>query len=126
MKQCAYCAKEISYHELYCGDDCQIGANRFYEKKEKFQKLFAVVNGVCVLGVGIFIFLYSFLRDAGAIGGSACLMILGVTYFLLPFPVESMIEKFKLKKAVFLTKCIAGVVFALGAAALILYIAGVI
>ena len=126
MKKCAYCAKEISYHEMYCGNDCQIGANKFYDKKEKFQKLFAVINGVCVLGIGILIFLYSFLPDAGAIGISACLLILGVTYFLLPFPVESMVEKCKLKKAVFLTRCIACGVFALGAAALALYLLGVI
>lgn len=126
MKKCAYCAKEIGYHEMYCSDDCQIGANQFYDKKEKFQKLFAVINGVCVLGIGILIFVYSFLPDAGAIGVAACLLILGVTYFLLPFPVESMIEKFKLKKAVFITRCIAVVIFVLGIAALLLYLFGIV
>ena len=126
MKQCAYCAKEISYHEMYCCDECQIGANQLDEKKEKFQKLFSVINGVCVLGIGIFIFLYSFLRDAGAIGVTACLLILGVTYFLLPFPVDTMVAKFKLKKAIFLTKCLAVFLFALGVAGLLLYLFGVI
>lgn len=126
MKKCAYCAKEISYHEMYCCDECQIGANEFFEKRDKFQKLFSVINAIFVLGIGIFIFVYSFLRPVGAIGVSSCMLILGVTYFLLPFPVDPMIERFKLKKAIFITKCIAGVLFALGVLALVLFLTGVI
>ena len=122
MKRCAYCAKEIGYHEYYCCDECQIGANEFFDKREKFQKPFSLINGVFVIGIGIFIFLYSFLPQAGAIGVTACLLILGVTYFLLPFPVDLMIEKFGLKKAIFLTRIIAGVLFALGIATLVLTI----
>ena len=126
MKKCAFCAKEISYHEYYCCDECQIGANNFFEKRDKFQKLFSIVNAIFVLGIGIFIFLYSFVRPVGALGASACLLILGVTYWLLPFPVDAMIEKFKLKKAIFITRCIAGVLFVLGVAALVLFLTGVI
>lgn len=126
MKKCGYCAKEISYHEMYCCDDCQIEANRYYDKKEKFQKFFSFINGVFVLGVGIFIFLYSFDSDVGAIGAASCMMILGLTDLLLPFPIESMIEKYKLKKAVFITRIIAACVIGVGAAVLILCLCGVL
>ena len=61
MKQCEYCGKEISYHELYCSDDCQIKANRFYERSEKFSKPFTVVNTACVFGIPVGLFLMSFL-----------------------------------------------------------------
>ena len=126
MKQCAYCAKEISYHELYCSDECQIGANRFYDMREKFQKFFAVINGVFVLGIGICLFLYSLVPAAGAIGIASCLIILGVTYLFIPLPVDTMIEKFKLKKAIFITRIIAAVLLALGFLTLALYLFGVL
>lgn len=126
MKRCDYCAREISYHEMYCSDECQNGANRFYDLREKFQKLFAVINGICVIAVGVCIFLYSFLRDVGALGGASALMILGVMYFFLPFPPDVMIHKYKLKKSLMITKIIAGVIFALGLIVLIFYLTGVI
>ena len=126
MKKCEYCAKEISYHEMYCCDECQDAANRFYDLREKFQKPFAVINGICVIAVGICIFLYSFLRDIGAIGGSSALIILGTMYFFLPFPPDVMIHKYKLKKALFISKIIAGVILALGLIVLIFYLTGVI
>ncbi len=126
MKQCEYCAKEISYHEMYCSDECQNGANRFYDLREKFQKPYAVINGIFVIAIGVCIFLYSFLRDVGAIGAGASLLILGAMYFFLPFPPEVMIHKYKLKKAVKITKILAGVIFALGALVLILYLTNVI
>ena len=53
MKQCEYCGKEISYHELYCSDDCQIKANRFYERSEMFSKPFTVVNTECLVGFSV-------------------------------------------------------------------------
>lgn len=126
MKKCEYCAKEISYHEMYCSDDCQTDANRYYELKDKFQKPYAVINGIFVIAIGICIFLYSFLRDVGAIGGAASLLILGVMYFFLPFPPDVMIQKYKLKKAVKITKILAAVIFALGLIVLIFYFTGVI
>ena len=37
MKKCEYCAKEISYHEMYCCYECQNSANKYYDLKDKFQ-----------------------------------------------------------------------------------------
>ena len=126
MKKCEYCAREISYHEMYCCDECQNGANRFYDLREKFQKPYAVINGIFVIAIGICIFLYSFLRDVGALGAAGSLIILGIMYFFLPFPPDVMIQKYKLKKSIKITKIIAAVIFALGAIVLILYLTNVI
>ena len=126
MKKCEYCAKEISYHEMYCSDECQNSANRYYDLKEKFQKPYSVINGIFVIAIGICIFLYSFLRDVGAIGAASSLLILGIMYFFLPFPPEVMIHKYKLKKAVKITKILAIIIFALGAMVLTFYFTGII
>lgn len=126
MKKCEYCAKEISYHEMYCCDECHTKANRFFELREKYQKVFSVINGVFVILIGISVFLYSMNRDLGAIGGASSLLILGVMYFFLPYPPDVMINKYKLKKSIFITKIIAGVVFLLGLIVLILYLTHVL
>ena len=44
MKKCEFCGKQISYFDQYCDDECHIKANKFYEKGERFGKLFAVIN----------------------------------------------------------------------------------
>ena len=124
MKKCGYCAKEIDYNEMFCCDECQRSVNEFHEMREKNQSFFSAVNGFCVLGIGVCIFLYSLLPDIAVIAGSACLMVLGGLYFLFPFPAEVMIEKYKLKKALFYTKIVAGVLLALGALAMILHLFG--
>lgn len=126
MKKCDFCAKEISYHEMFCSDECQDKTNQFYEMREKYQKPFAVINGIFVLIIGICIFLYSFTRGIGAIGGASALLILGVMYFFLPFPPDVMIHKYKLKKSILITKIIAGILFFLGILVLILYFTNVI
>ena len=100
MKKCEYCGKEISYHEMYCSDECQTETNKYYDLRDRFQKFYAVINGIFVIAIGICIFLYSFLRDIGAIGGACSLLILGVMYFFLPFPPDVMIHKYQLKKSV--------------------------
>ena len=111
---------------MYCGDECQNGANLFYDLREKYQKPFSVFNGIFVLAIGICLFLYSFARDIGAIGGASSLLILGLIYFFLPFPPEVMIHKYQLKKSIFITRIIAGVLFFLGILVLIFYLTGVI
>lgn len=126
MKKCEYCSKEISYHEMYCSDACQDSANQFYDMREKFQKPYAVINGIFVVMIGICIFLYSFLPDVGAIGGAAALLILGAMYYILPFPPEVTIHKYQLKKAIKLTRIIACGIFCLGLAVLTLYLTGII
>ena len=126
MKKCEYCAKEISYHEMFCSDECQNASNKFYEMREKYQKPFSVINGIFVLAIGICIFLYAFTRGIGAIGASVSMLILGVMYLFLPFPPEIMIHKFKLKKAICLSRVIAGALILIAAVVLILYFTKVI
>ena len=126
MKKCEYCAKEISYHEMFCSDECQNASNKFYEMREKYQKPFSVINGIFVLAIGICIFLYAFTKGIGAIGASVSMIILGVMYLFLPFPPEIMIHKFKLKKAIFLSRVIAGALILIAAVVLILYFTNVI
>jgi predicted nucleic acid-binding Zn ribbon protein len=121
MKQCAYCGKEIDYHEMYCSDKCEDEAQEFFDLREKTQSVFSAVNGICVLGIGVSIFVYAFLQDFGVIMGTALLMALGVLYFFLPFPAEVMVNKYKLKKAIILTRYIAIALFLLGLAVLILH-----
>lgn len=111
---------------MYCSDDCQTSANKYYELKEKFQKPYSVINGIFVIAIGVCIFLYSFLRDVGAIGGGSSLLILGAMYYFLPFPPDVMIHKYKLKKSIKITKILAAIIFALGALVLIFYFTGVI
>ena len=53
MKKCEFCGKQISYFDQYCDDECHIKANKFYEKGERFGKLFAVINMICVFGITI-------------------------------------------------------------------------
>lgn len=119
MKQCEYCSKEISYHDMYCDEECQRKANAFYDLKEKFSKLFAVLNGICVLSIGIFIFAFSFFPEVGMFGAAAALLILGIMYFFLPFPPEIMTHKYKIEKSIKICRIIAIILFAIGLGLLI-------
>lgn len=114
LKRCDYCAKEISYFEQYCGDDCHEKANKFYELCEKFSKLFTVINSVCVFGIPVGIFLFPFAKGVGTIIASASCFILGILLLMLPFPTDGMISKFKIKKAVMLTRIVGICVIVLG------------
>ena len=104
----------------------KLGNPKYYDLKDKFQKPYSVINGIFVIAIGVCIFLYSFLRDVGAIGGASSLLILGLMYFFLPFPPEIMIHKYKLKKSILITKIIAGVIFVLGLIVLIFYLTHII
>ena len=126
MKKCEYCAKEISYQEMYCSDECQNASNKFYEMRDKYQKPFSIINGIFVLAIGICIFLYAFTRGIGAIGAAVSMIILGIMYLFLPFHPEIMIHKFKLKKAIFISRVIAGVLILIAVVVLILYFTHVI
>lgn len=119
MKRCDYCAKEISYFEQYCDEDCHAKANKFYELRERFEHIFSMVNGLCVFGIPIGIFLFSFLRTVGMIITVLSCLVLGVMLILLPFPTENMISKHKIKKAEKITRYIGIAVLVLGIAAFV-------
>ena len=121
MKQCEYCGKEISYHEIYCSEDCQIKANRFYERCEKFSIPFTAVNTVCVFGIPIGLFLMSFLKVLGTVVASGSCIVLGLMLIIFPFPTEGMIKKFKIKKAIKIVRILGIAVIVLG-----LFIAGML
>lgn len=114
MKKCGYCAKEISYHDMYCCDDCQTNANSFFDMREKISKAVGVFNGVCVMSIGIGLFVFSFFRVVGAYMIAIPLVILGILFLLFPVPADVMIEKYKIEKAVKITRIIALVLLALG------------
>lgn len=119
MKKCEYCAKEISYFEQYCDEDCHANANKFYELRERFEHFFSIVNGICVFGIPIGIFLFSFLRTAGMIITLLSCLVLGIMLILLPFPTENMISKHKIQKSVKITRYIGFAVLVFGIAAFV-------
>lgn len=114
MKKCEYCAKEISYHQMYCGDDCQNGANDFYDMRDKISKIMGIINGIGVMSIGIGIFVFSFLREVGAFMIAIPLVILGILFFFFPVPADVMIQKYKIEKSVKTTRIIAIVLLMLG------------
>ena len=114
MKKCGFCGKEITYHQQYCCDECQINANKYYEKSEKFAKIFYVISMACVIGIPIGLFLFSFIKTPGAVISSVCCLVLGIMILIVPMPTESMIKKNKIKKAIFKTRIFGICVLALG------------
>lgn len=116
MKQCEYCGKSISYHDQYCSDECQIAANQYYSKTEKFAKPFMIVNTVCVFGIPIGIFLMSIQRMVGASVAAACCVILGIMLLIFPFATDGMIRKFKIGMATRVTRIVGICTIVLGIA----------
>ncbi|MBQ2971399.1 MAG: hypothetical protein IJE16_02490 [Ruminococcus sp.] len=114
MKKCEYCAKEISYHQMYCCDDCQSSANDFYDMRDRITKIMSIINGVCVMSIGIGIFVFSFYREIGAYMVSIPLVILGILYIFFPIPADVMIQKNKILKAVKTTRIIGIILLVLG------------
>lgn len=114
MKKCEYCGKEISYFDQYCDDECHIMANKFYERQERFGKLFSVINGICVFGIPVGLFTFSFSLTVGTIISVASCFVLGIMLLLLPFPTEGMISKYKIKNAVKKTRIVGIGIIILG------------
>lgn len=114
MKKCEFCGKQISYFDQYCDDECHMKANKFYEKSERFSKVFSIINGICVFGIPVGLFLISFSRSVGLTVALASCIILGIMLIILPFPTENMISKFKIQKAVIITRIIGCAVIFLG------------
>lgn len=107
MKKCEFCGKEISYFDMYCQDECQENANKFYDLRDKYGKLFAFLDAIFVFLIPIGIMAGSLF---GAIGDSLIVIGfggLGIMLLLLPFPTESMIRKHQIKKAMFMCRIFA-------------------
>lgn len=114
MKKCDYCAKEITYFEQYCCDDCHEKANKYYEMTDKFGNVFSIINGICVFGIPVGLFLLPFSKTVGAVTAMLSCIVLGLMLILLPFPTDNMISKNKLKKAMKRTRIFAGLIIFMG------------
>lgn len=119
MKTCNFCAKEISYHEMYCSEDCEKKHIAYFAKRAKLQKLLAAVNilGTCSIAVGIF--LYALHNLVGSMMIASGLLSVGLITTLLPTPTENIIKKYKLKKAVKIIRYFGFALLTLGIGALI-------
>lgn len=115
MKKCDYCAKEISYYEQYCCEECERRTVEYHERNQRFAKLFMIVNTVCVFGIPVGLFLASFSAAVGLSVAVASCVVLGLMLILLPFPTEGMVRKHKLKKALSLSRIFGCAVIGLGA-----------
>lgn len=114
MKKCEYCAKEISYYDQYCCEECERKTVAFHARSTRFAKLFYMVNTVCVFGIPVGLFLASFSTAIGIPIAAGSCAVLGLMLILLPFPTEGMIKKHKLKKAIKMSRIFGAVVIGLG------------
>lgn len=119
MKQCEYCAKEISYHDLYCCEDCENKSTEYFAKRAKLQTLISAVNigGTCMIAIGIFLFAIN--NTIGALLMAAGSLAVGIITLILPCPTDNMIKKNKLKKAMSFVRIFSIALFAFGIGALI-------
>ena len=78
MKKCDYCAKEISYHDQYCCEDCERKTVEFHQRSERYSKMFLIVNTICVFGIPVGLFLASFSTAVGIPIAAASCMVLGL------------------------------------------------
>ena len=114
MKKCDYCAKEITYFEQYCCDECEQNALQYHARSERFSKLFLIVNTICVFGIPVGLFFAAFNHAVGVSIASLCCLVLGIMLILLPLPTDGMIRKHKLQKAIKMCRIFGGVVIGLG------------
>ena len=121
MKKCEYCGKEISYHEMYCSEQCEKNTKVYYKLLHKYKGGFGVINGIFVMGIGISIFLYSIVPDAGIFGGAVSMIILGFLYYFFPFVPDVMIRKYQLKKSIQIARLIALILILLALTLIILH-----
>lgn len=115
MKKCDYCAKEISYDDMYCCDECEKLTKQYYERSDRFAKPFSMINVVCLFGVMAGLLLFPMAKPFGAGLSIVCCAALGILLLLLPFPTESMIKKFKIQKAIRITRYVGLGMMFLGA-----------
>lgn len=110
MKKCEYCAKEITYFEQYCSEDCEGKANEYYKLVENKTKLFGTINIICFIVLCIAFFWSVFQSSIGIYILGGVLMVMGLLYFLLPFGPENIKDKLKIQKMVKFVK-ILGISF---------------
>ncbi len=122
MKKCDYCAKEISYYDQYCDEECEKKALDFYSLREKYTKVFSILNIIGVFGVPVGLFLSAIDAAIGFSLTAFSMMLVGATVIFLPFPVENMISSMKIKKAIFVTRMIGVGFFVIGVVLMIIRI----
>ncbi len=100
MKKCEYCAKELeSYHLQYCKDtDCEKLALEFYDKRRSREKIFGIINIVCISFIMIGLILAVFKPVPGNIIVAITLLILGFTVLAMPFAPENFYQKYRIQK----------------------------
>lgn len=119
MKKCSFCAKEISYHEMFCNKDCENAYNKYFSKRANLQKLLSTANilGTCLIAVSIFVIpLQNFV---GLLMMAIGCFSVGLITLLLPTPTDNMVSKHKLQKAIKIVKIFGLVLIAFGIGALI-------
>jgi len=119
MKLCDYCAKEISYHEMYCSAECEEKYTTYYSNRAKLQKLLSTVNilGTCLIAVGIF--LYALQNLVGSMMIAVGAVSVGLITVFLPTPTDNQIKKLKLQKAVKYIRYFGFLLLAIGIGVLI-------
>ncbi|MDP4119946.1 MAG: hypothetical protein Q8876_02685 [Bacillota bacterium] len=107
MKQCEYCAKEISYHEQYCNEECKDNALDFFDKIESKNIIFSVfqIAGIILMIIGFITGVFQ--AFWGTLISGCAAILLGIVFYILPFGTLEMIKKFKIKKMIKITKLIA-------------------
>lgn len=120
MKKCYYCAKEISYHDMYCSKECEEEYTAYFRKRTKLQKLLSSVNITGTFLIAIGIFLYALNNFVGALAVAVGCLAVGLITLFLPTPTDNFIEKFKLKKAVSIIRKFGIVLIVVGIGALVL------
>jgi len=124
MKQCDYCGKEITYAQLYCCEQCNENALRYYKNEKRFKNIFGFINVISIIALMIACFIaLLFSAKIAMISAGISLVVMGLAVFIFPMPTLNQIKKQKIKKAIFSTKIIGIILAILG---IVLLICGIL
>ncbi len=114
LKKCEYCSKELeSYHLQYCKDSsCEELAMKFYQTRTRFEKLFGIINIICILAIMAGLIAAMFAPVFGNYIVAGALLILGITVIILPFAPDSFYRQYKIKKTTRLVRIFGFVLLA--------------
>ena len=100
MKKCEYCAKELeSYHLQYCKDsDCEERALNFYERRRNTEKVFGMVNIVCIIAIMAGLIAAVFVPATGCAIVGVSLVLLGIAILIWPYAPENFYQSYRIKK----------------------------